>query len=134
MIGCHSTINLVFSDKFIDDVLVDCFTYELGNFPYQAIPVHHLRLHDFSALMSGDGSDELTWAIQADEVPLRSLYINLAEQSNRTVDEMAMGYMEGLIRVCGQKGIEVVFEESPSDAIDSYGSDEFCRRQRERDL
>jgi len=123
-----------FEGQGMENALVDVSLDELDDLANSGLPFHHLRIRELDESLEEKDFQALASSVQTDSlaVSLRSLYFDLAPPSDSPSDHRTYDGLQTLIRLCGEKGIEVIFEERSSDSIDSYGSDEFCLRQRER--
>lgn len=108
-------------------LLVEVSTQEFRELPNPGFPIqlrHPKEVRDLPRLISA--------IRQQDPVQLRSLYLNISLVPVSSPEQELDGPVEELIRVCREKGIEVVFEEQAKSSVDSIISAEFVRRQRAR--
>ena len=106
-------------------------TQEFRELPNPGFPIqlrHPKEVGDLPRLISA--------IRQQDPVRLETLYLDetldISLESAYSPDQEIVGPVEELIRVCTEKGIEVVFEEQAKSSIDSIISAESTRRQKER--
>ena len=106
-------------------------TQEFRELPNPGFPIqlrHPKEVRDLPRLISA--------IRQQDPVRLETLYLDetldISLESAYSPDQEIFGPVEELIRLCTEKGIEVVFEEQAKSSIDSIISAESTRRQKER--
>jgi len=109
-----------------------------GPLPTSLHKILHLRMQSLRA-DSGPfnfvGLALLTIRIrQSDQISLRSLYLDISLCPTLTVSPELPVEIVDLVRCCAERQIEVIYEEQARecDLVDSYVSEEFCRRQRDR--
>lgn len=125
--------------KGIERTLFDCYSWDLEGFCPPSPLLQHLRILKLPLEATYDELSSCihriaNWIETCQQLPLRSLYLDsslhptvLHLQSDKVQDGMVY-----LLKVCGEKKVEVVFERQPRNRqIDLVLSEEFCRRQRE---
>jgi len=89
--------------------------------------IHHIQFTDNSNLVPHLASRIKTSGI----IRLKSIYLDssLDPAASPTAEDTA--FSEELHRVCSEKGITLVYERQGEVWIDSWISEDFCRRQKE---
>lgn len=117
--------------------LFDCHVVNLLDYLEAMVDVQHLRicgLHGTSERKYFDRLPKFLSALASQaQISIRSIYLDNSLGSRSTSSRMGRQRVIKLMRLCRQKGIEVVFEGGQEDnGLDRFISSEFCRRQREQ--
>ncbi|GAA5882654.1 hypothetical protein JCM16303_006527 [Sporobolomyces ruberrimus] len=97
--------------------------------------VQHFRLFPFSAGPSHLAGITSVIKSAAALGALRSIYLNSLVDSGILAANDSEEALEELRQVCGEKGIQVIFEEQPQDDwLDPLVSHEFWRRMKQERL